>query len=94
MLCNAADGSVNGSDGTIPADDAYEKSLLYKRAAKIVCEGFRNGPLYWLIILEYVINDRLASEVAAEFDVATDYVHNVKRRVIKRLKSDFGELIE
>lgn len=81
---------IDESDDSSEAET--DKALLFMRAAKMIKDDFPSE--YWQVFSSYVLEDRPAQEVADDVGVSRDQVYNVKRRVLKRLREEFAELVD
>lgn len=79
-------------DGAADDDPPPEVNALYRRALEIVRSEFeeRTWQMFWLTI----IDGRSPVDVAAEYGVTPAAVRKAKSRVLHRLKSEIGDLIE
>jgi RNA polymerase sigma-70 factor (ECF subfamily) len=75
------------------AEEACDQAALYRRAAKLVAEDFRNEK-YWPAFERYVIHQRPAAEVAAELGLSRETVYQIRKRVLRRLREEFRDLID
>lgn len=70
---------------------AAERALLYRRAVELIESEFESTTrrAFWL-----ALSGRRPADVAAEVGISTGAVYVAKSRVLKRLREEFGELLE
>lgn len=74
------------------SDLSEEKRLLYEQAVAIMRRDFCAK---WVRCFEgIVIHDLSARELAEELDMSLDAVRTAKYKILKRLKEEFGELLD
>ena len=74
------------------ADLSEEKRLLYERAVAIMRRDFCEK---WVRCFEgIVIHDLSARELAEELNIPIGRVRTAKYKILKRLKEEFGELLD
>jgi RNA polymerase sigma-70 factor (ECF subfamily) len=89
----------NEPDREMPVPDGLEafweeehRQHLVGRALQIMREQFESTT--WRACWEFVVNDRSASEVAAELGISENAVYIAKWRVVRRLRHDLQGLLE
>jgi RNA polymerase sigma-70 factor (ECF subfamily) len=69
-----------------------EPGALYRRALELIQSEFEERT--WRAFLMVTVEARLPAEVAAELGTTPGAVYIAKSRVLKRLREEFGDLIE
>jgi RNA polymerase sigma-70 factor, ECF subfamily len=78
-----------------PAHDLEEREYrnhLAHRALHLIQTDFHEST--WKAFWEHVVSDRPAEEVAAELGVSVNAVYLARSRVLRRLREEFGELLD
>jgi RNA polymerase sigma-70 factor (ECF subfamily) len=81
----------NGDSSTM-SDDAAEKTEVLRRALNLI--EARSGEPTWKAFIRFLRDGRSAAEVAAELGMTPGAVHVAVCRVRKRLREEFGPLLE
>ncbi|HZZ71036.1 MAG TPA: RNA polymerase sigma factor [Pirellulales bacterium] len=84
----AFDADSADSDVDVDAD----KAMLCNRAIELISCEFPDW--YKTAFLQLVIDQRPAQEIASELGKRVSAIHNVKARVLKRLREQFAELLD
>ncbi len=104
-LLRNADGqpkAIGGSDAleqiakaeyeSTPQDVAEDRLILYRRAIELIRSEFSERD--WAAFQLLASQDRRAKEVATELGMSTNAVYLAKSRIRKRLREEFGDLID
>src|SRR5262249_30991608 len=80
------------SEDSLPPDCPAESAALYRRALDLIHAEFegRTWQAFWGVAVE----GRAAADVAAELTMSPGAVYVAKSRVLRRLREDFGELLD
>ena len=73
-------------------DEADHRDFLIRRALAIAKTDFE--PTTWSLCWEFLVNDRPAAEVAAEFRVTENAVYLAKSRVLRHLRAELAGLLD
>lgn len=85
-------------DASAPGDplgdhiEAEYRSHLVRRAVEIMRAEFE--PVTWKAFWEYVVEDRPATDVAAEMNLSADSVYQAKLRVLRTLRRELDGLLD
>jgi DNA-directed RNA polymerase specialized sigma24 family protein len=88
-------GDPNQIPDTDPArfvDEAEHRDHLIRRAMAIAKTDFE--PATWTLCWEFLVNDRPAAEVAAQFHVTENAVYLAKSRVLRHLRTELAGLLD
>jgi RNA polymerase sigma-70 factor (ECF subfamily) len=85
-----AEGSVSDLDNA--ADDETERNRLVRCGVKLIRDEFedRTWQAFWMIAVE----QRPSAEVCQQLQMKPDAVRQAKYRVLRRLRTELGELLE
>lgn len=75
-----------------PAQVVAETSYLYHRAVSVIRGEFNQKS--WDVFWRLVVDERNATEVAAEYQLTSAAVRQIKSRVLRRLKQVVGDIPE
>jgi RNA polymerase sigma-70 factor (ECF subfamily) len=75
-----------------PETDGAEATLLYHRAITLVRDDFEEKT--WLAFRTVVMDGRTPEDAACALDMTVNAVYLAKSHVLKRLREEFGDLIE
>lgn len=89
QIQNVPDPEVNGNEDEI--DEDYEKTSLFRRGLQLIQTEFE--PSTWQAFWMIVIDQKSHDQVAETLQLTAGAVRQAKYRVLKRLKSEFGEIL-
>ena len=75
----------------VHAEEEYRRYLV-GRALEIMQAEFQ--PTTWQACWEHVVSGRSAADVAAELGITVNSVYLAKTRLLRRLREEFGEMLE
>jgi RNA polymerase sigma-70 factor, ECF subfamily len=86
------DGDVSNTDAARSANDHIELRMLVHQAVELIRSSFeeRTCRAFWKI----AVDGRLPKDVAAELKMSLSAVYMAKSRVLRRLREEFGEIID
>jgi RNA polymerase sigma-70 factor (ECF subfamily) len=79
------------AEATVSSAEA-QTGDLYRRALELIRSEFKERT--WRAFLLVTVEGRLPADVAAELGITPGAVYIAKSRVLKRLREEFGELLE
>ena len=80
------------TDPQLYVDEAEHQDFLIRRALALAETDFE--PTTWKVCWEFLVNDRPAADVAAEFGVTVNAVYLAKSRVLRHLRAELAGLLE
>ena len=75
-----------------PSPETDETTQLYRRALELVRTEFEDRT--WQAFWRTAIDQQRPKDVAAELQMSVDAVRQAKSRVLRRLRNEFGDLID
>lgn len=72
--------------------ESEENSLLYRRCIELIESNFSSRDVE--IIREYILRDRAAQDVAAQFQVSENSVYVIKHRVVTKVLEEFRGVLD
>lgn len=84
-----ADPAEGTSEFTAPPESLAE---VVRSALELIQHEFE--PATWQAFWKVQVEDRPVADVAADLGLTTNAVHKAKARVLRRLRDEFGELID
>ena len=75
-----------------PAEDQREVDDLYRRVLELVRREYTERT--WQAFSQVVLQGRQPSDVAGDLGMSTNAVYVAKSRVLSRIRSEFGEVLE
>jgi RNA polymerase sigma-70 factor (ECF subfamily) len=85
--------SAEAGEQTVPpGPSAQERGAVFRRALDLVRSEFaeRTWQAFWRV----VVDERSPGDVAAELGMSAGAVYVAKSRVLRRLREEFGELLD
>lgn len=84
--------AANESDESEPLSDPTEASLLARRALELLRGEFKDEK--WQAFYRVVVEGQTPAEVASALSMSVNTVYLTKSRGLRRLREEFGELLE
>jgi RNA polymerase sigma-70 factor, ECF subfamily len=84
--------AANDDDESEPMSDPTEASLLARRALELLRGEFKDEK--WQAFYRVVVEGQTPAEVAAALKMSVNSVYLAKSRGLRRLREEFGELLE
>ncbi len=83
-----ADEALDESEDVVSEEEAQ----LYHRALRLIRSDFEERT--WRAFIQTTIDGRSTADVAAELQITAGAVRQAKYKVLRRLRAEFGDLVE
>jgi RNA polymerase sigma-70 factor (ECF subfamily) len=93
MLDTSEGRSLSESRSSLEVEDAEsERMLLFRRGLKLIQQHFTEP--CWQAFWRTTVDERAAAEVGAELGMSAEAVRQAKRRVLRRFRREYADLLE